>query len=424
MNNLAVWLIVIFLILLISGFPIGFSLATTALIIIYVYDLTSLTTLSQIMYSALNSFTLIAIPFFVMVGAFLSGGKVVDYIFKFANCIFGKISGGLGMGTILASAILAAVSGSSMANAAALSMAILPALVKYNYRHGEAGALIATGGTLGILIPPSLTMILYGVITNQSIGHLFMAGLVPGLVLVTLLLITVWLLSLKKGKTDFVSSANVWQAFKNAFPIMIAPILILGGIYSGFFTPEESAAVAIIYSILITVFWYKTLTFKDVGKIFVEGGSVSSVLMFLVAGAMVFGYVATVSQIPQKLSLIITESGLPLFAVLILVNIFLLIMGCFLDVFSIMLITVPVLYPILTKMGIDPLQLAVIYTINMEIGTITPPVGMNLYAISGTTGVMVEEIVRYSVPYYLVLILGLILVCTLPFLSTWLPSLM
>ena len=251
-----------------------------------------------------------------------------------------------------------------------------------------------------------------------------MAGAIPGLILVFMLLVMVWVIAKKRRNPVVTSNVGFWHAFKNAAPILIAPIIILGGIYTGWFTPVESAAVAIIYSIIITVFWYKTLKIKDVGRIFVESSSISAVLMFLVGGAMLFAYVVTVSQVPQMVSKMIIDSGIPLFVVLILVSSILIILGCFLDVMSIMLITIPVLFPVLMKLGVDPFQLAVIYTINMEIGTITPPVGMNLYAVSGASGVKVEEIVKCSIPYYLVLIVGLILVCTFPCISSWLPSLM
>lgn len=420
---MAAVLLIVFIVLLIAGLPIGFSMAATAALLFWIYGLASIQTLTNYMYSAVNSFTLLSIPFFILVGSFLGGGKVVRYVYELTDSFLGNIRGGIGMAVILTSAVLAAISGSSMANAAALSMILLPTMVEFGHQRGEAAAMIATGGTLGILIPPSLTMILFGVITNQSVGHLFMSGVVPGIVMVIILMITVRLVAPKTEKRHKTTIGR-WQAFKKAGPILMAPVIILGGIYLGWFTPEEAAAVAIVYCILITVFWYKTLSVKDVGRIILEGSNSSATIMFLVSGAMVFSYVATVSQIPQGIMEGIGNSGLSLPVILILVNIILLIMGCFLDVYSIMLLTVPVLYPILTKLGVDPFQLAVIYTLNMEIGTITPPVGMNLYAITGTTGVPIDETVKFSWPYFIALVIGLIVVSVFPTLSNWLPSML
>jgi len=422
---MAAWLLVIFLFLLLSGLPIGFAMATTALIIIYMYDIVSITSVSNMMYSALNTYTLVALPFFILVGSFLSGGRVVGYIYDFANSFLGKIKGGLGVAVIITSGVLAAISGSSMANAAALSMVLLPVLVKHSYPRGNAAALIATGGTLGILIPPSITMIVFGVVTNQSIGKLFISGVIPGIILMIFLMIAAVILAPKGTKsTENFSLMRCWATFKKAFAIILAPVIILGGIYLGWFTPEEAAAVATIYCIIIAGFWYKTLTIKQIFTIFRDGSYTSARIMFLVSAAMIFAYVVTLSQIPQLMIETIGNSGVSLFWVVVMVNLVLIVLGCFLDVFSIMLITLPVVYPILTKLGYDPFQMAVMYTINMEIGTITPPVGMNLYAIAGTSDVPIDEIVRHSWPYYIVLLIGLALVSSIPWLSNWLPSLM
>lgn len=421
------FLFLVLAILLLLGLPISFSMALTALLAFYVFDFASLTTVAHYMYSALNNITLVALPLFVLVGSILERGGLAKYIFDFANSFLKNVRGGLGIATILTSAVFAAISGSSLANAAALGMLLLPALVAYGYRRDFAAGIIAVGGTLGILIPPSLTMILYGSITEQSVGKLFIAGMVPGLIASGVLAVVVYFLAGAKGvkiERSPLSGAEIWRTFKKTFGVLLAPLIILGGIYSGVFTPDESAAVAAVYCFLIAIFYYRSIKPREVVEIFSEAASTSAMIMIIVSGAMLFAYAITVSQVPQNVMSFITSSGLSPTMILLILNGILIVMGCFLDVFSVMLITIPIIYPILMQLGIDPIHLAVIYTVNMEIGTITPPVGMNLFALAGATGVPVEEVTRGILPFVLVMIGILLLITYVPVLSTWLPSLM
>lgn len=424
---MALFLFAVLIVLLLLGLPIAFSAALAALLAFYVYDFASLTTVAHYMYGALNNLTLIALPLFILVGTIMGRGGLVRYIFAFANSILKNVQGGLGTAVVITSAIFAAISGSSLANAAALGMILLPALVAYKYPRDFSSGLIAVGGTLGILIPPSLTMILYGAITEQSVGKLFMAGMIPGIIAIVVLAIFTYFFAGKKGvkveKTPL-SAQEIGSTFKKGFPILLAPVIILGGIYGGVFTPDESAAVAAVYCLLITLFYYRTIKPGEVLAVFSESAATSAMIMVIVSGVMLFGYVITVSQLPQKILEVVVGVGFSAVTFLMILNLLLIIMGCFLDVFSIMLITLPILYPVLIKLGIDPIHLAVIYTVNMEIGTITPPVGMNLFALSGATQVPVEEVVRGSWPFVIAMIGILLLVTYVPVLSTWLPSFM
>lgn len=416
----------LFMFFLITGFPVSFSAALTSVIAFYLYNFSSLTTLSHIMYSSLNSFSLVALPLFIVVGVIMSKGLLVKYMFEFANSVFKKLRGGLGIAAIITSAVFAAISGSSLANAAALGMILLPYMVKYGYDKGFTCGILATGGTLGILIPPSLTMIIYGTITEQSIGKLFMSGLLPGIFATLVLSIFTYFMAgpkrVKIQSSEGISWDEIIATFKESFLIILAPVIIIGGIYAGIFTADESAAVGVAYCLVITLFYYKTIKVTDIKEIFAEGAVASSQIMIVFSGVMVFAYIVTISQISNEIIDWIIDINLPPMAFMFALNILLLFLGCLLDVISIMLITIPILYPVLIQLGFDPMHIAVIYTINMEIGTITPPIGMNLFALSGSTGTPISEVAKGALPYVFVMLLILAVIIFVPELSTWLPS--
>ena len=415
----------VFLLMLLTGFPVSFSAALASLVCFYLYDFSSLTTVSHIMYSSLNNFSLVALPLYIIVGVIMSKGMLVKYMFAFANAIFKKLQGGLGVAAIVTSAVFAAISGSSLANAAALGMILLPFMVEYGYPRGITTGMLATGGTLGILIPPSLTMIIYGSITEQSIGKCFMAGMLPGLFATVVLAVFTYIYvgpKVKKPENTSISMNEIVATFKEAFAIILAPIIIVGGIYTGYFTADESAAIGVFYCLLISVGYYKTIKIKDLPAIFSEGANASAQIMVVLSGVMVFAYVITISQISNEIiEWIVSIELSPMFFMLV-INILLLVLGCLLDVVSVMLITIPILYPVLIQLGFDPMHIAVIYTINMELGTITPPIGMNLFALSGSTGVPVSEVARGTVPYIIVMLAILAVIVSFPGLSTWLPA--
>jgi len=422
---MVLFLFITLLTLMLLGLPISFSLAITALSTFYIFDFASLTTLSHYMYGGLNNPNLIGLPLFILVGSILSCGNLAKYIFDFAQSLLKNLCGGLGMAVIVTSAIFAAISGSSLANAAALGMILMAPLIHYGYGRDFSSGIIATGGTLGVLIPPSLTMILFGFLTEESIGKLFIAGVIPGIISTVALVVLIFFLAKRKGlnveKTP-ISLGEVRRSFVKSFPVLLAPVIILGGIYGGIFTPNESAAIAALYCLVVTMFYYRNVKFRDIGKIFSEAASTSAMIMFIVSGAMIFSYTITISQLPQRTMDLMIAANLPTWVFLAILNVLLIVMGCFLDIFSVMLITVPIIYPALLQLGVDPIHLGVIYTLNMEIGTITPPVGMNLFALSSAAKIPVEEVVRGIIPFIICMVLLLILITYFPIFSTWLPS--
>lgn len=428
--SLNVVMIGLFILLLILGVPIVFCAAGTAMFCFMYFNLTSLSNVSFRMYGALTNFTLVALPLFIILGVVMSQGNLVQYIFGFANSIVRNITGGMGVAAIITSAVFAAISGASLANAAALGMILLPVMVKYGYKEDFTAGILAVGGTLGILIPPSVTMIMYGTLTEQSVGQLFMSGMIPGIIAAIILSVfTMFLAWVKRDKTVKVekiplSGKEIWTEFKKAFPILLAPVLILGGIYGGFFTPDESAAVASVYCLIIAVFVYKTIKPKEIFKVFKSAAVGAAQIMIIYAGVNVLGFVITMSRLSNNVLNTVVNAGIGKWGFMAMVNVILVIMGCFLDVTSVMLITIPIVYPIFMQFGINPLHLAVIYTLNMEIGTITPPVGMNLFALSSSAKIPVSTVVKGVVPYIGIMVLILLIVILFPGLSTWLPSMM
>lgn len=417
-------MLLIFLGLLITGMPIAFSAASTALVCFVCFDVSSLTTLASRMYGSLSNFTLVAMPLFILLGVILGRANLIKYIFDLANSLLRNIPGGLGVAAIITSAVFAAICGASLANAAALGMILFPYMLKSGYKADLTCGILAVGGTLGILIPPSVTMILYGALTEQSVGQLFMSGLIPGIVAMAILALFTMFWAGKKVKTEKkpLNRQEFFSAFKVAFPILLAPIIIIGGIYFGWFTPDESAAIAVFYCSVIGFLIYKTLKVKELIGILTEAAAVSGQIMLILAGVMALGFVITLSRVSHQLAEWIISLDLSPMVFMIAVNILLIIMGCFLDVTSVMLITIPILYPVFMTLGFHPIHLAVIYTVNMEIGTITPPVGMNLFAISSTTGTPIGAVAKGVFPYILVMIIIMAVVIAFPELSTWLPS--
>lgn len=420
-------LVVLLVILLISGMPVSFAIGLSSITIIHLCNLTSLTNVSQLMFSSLDSYVLVSLPFFILAGAIMTRGLLAKYVFEFAESILCFIPGGLGAATLLTCIIFAAISGSSLANAAVIGMVAMPILNKQLYPTKFSSALIASGGTLGILIPPSITMILFGSLTEESVGKLFMAGVLPGILLGSSLCIMAVIISKMKNyggnikRVDYKLASN---RLIKALPILVMPLIILGGIYSGVFTPTEAAVVASVYGLIIALILFRTINFIDLMKIFAEGARLSGMIFFIVMSAMLFGFIVTMEQVPQKLIHFVMTYDLSPWLLLLFLNFLLLFMGCFLDVVSCMLITVPIIYPLFKAIGINPYHLAVVYTINMEIATITPPVGMNLFVLSGVAKIPIETIIKGLLPFFILLLMGLILITYVPIITTWIPGLM
>lgn len=409
-----------------SGIPVAFALGATGLIAGYLFQgASALIMVPQVMFGGTNSFLLIAIPLFVLMSEMLNRGGVTEILFETANKWLRHLPGGLAISTVITSAIGASVTGSSLANAATMGIVAIPALLARGYERKFVYGLVAASGTLGILIPPSIPMILIGAITGESVGKMFMAGVVPG-ILVTLMLIVYVVVVCSRGggheRLPKASWSERWQQTRKAAWGLVLPPIILGGMYTGAFTPTEAAGVGAIYAWFVGAVVYRRVTLKDLGPILLDTMHTTSMIMLITGGALVLGNVITVMQIPQQVIGLIQDSQLSAIGFLLLLNFLMLILGCLLEVVSITFITVPIVYPILLQLNIDPIWFAVMFVINMEIAQISPPVGLVLYVISGITKGPMEEVIRGVAPFLVLLLAALAIVIAAPELSLWLPA--
>lgn len=412
------------IVLLLAGMPVAFSLLMAGTIgIIAFLDLSSLSQIPVIAYKTLDDFVLSAVPLYILMSQIMLTGKVGSGLFDLGSKWMGHYPGGLGIATIFACAIFAAISGSSVATAVTIGSMAIPEMIKRGYDREVVLGTVAAGGTLGILIPPSIPMILYGSITDESVGKLFLSGVVPGLLLTLFFIAYVVYESRDKAREPRVSREVKMASLRENMWGLFLPVLIIGGIYSGLFTPTEAAAIGTVYSLFITFFVYKSVTVSDMPKILMATVKTTSMIFAIMVGAMVFGFILTVLQVPQSLLAIVTGSDLNRWLVFIGINIALLILGCFLETVSIILITLPMLFPIVKMLGFDLIWFNVILAINMELALITPPVGMNLFVIKGISeDSSIQQIVKGSMPFAVIMALTLVILCLFPELATWLPD--
>jgi len=378
----------------------------------------------QRIFTALDSFPMMAIPGFVLAGVLMARGGISKYLIEALRAWIGHLPGGLAVVTIVACAIFAAISGSSPATAAAIGSIMIPAMISAGYKKRYSMGLVAAGGTLGILIPPSVPLIIYGITSEQSIGELFMAGVLPGLALTGILIIAAIFYAKRNGfngdqpasweERGRKSLKAIWGAF--------LPFLILGTIYSGVVTPTESAVIAVFYGLIVSLFIYREMKLKDFREVLVESINITAMIFLIIGAASLFGLYLTNAQVPQQVGAWIAESDLNKWIFMIIVNILFFIMGMFLEAVSIILITLPILLPILAHFDINLLHFAIIMTINMELGMITPPVGLNLFVVSGIAKEKLGEVVKGVIPFIILMIIFLALVVLIPQLSLWLPE--
>jgi len=420
------WVTLLLLIVLFAGLPVAFSLGATSVLLIGLFDL-PMKIIANTMFTSLDSFVVISIPLFVLMSRVLLDGRVGDDLFEVMNVWVRHLPGGLAIATILACAFFAAISGSGAATAATIGMVAYPAMLGRGYQKKFILGLLACGGTLGILIPPSIPLIIFGAVTDESIGKLFIAGIVPGLVLTSVLIVYAVYRS-KRGGYMPMEPATWSERFqvtrRNLWGIAL-PFLILGGIYTGVFTPTEAAAVGLSYSLFITLFIYRTLTLKDLPKLCLDAVGTSCMIALIITGALLFGRVITMVEIPQRLTELIIGYKLSAFMFVLAMNILMLFLGCILETVSIILLTVPLVAPIMTALGIDPIWYAIVLTVNMEMALVTPPVGMNLYVINGLSDdIHMSEVIRGVAPFILIMAIFLLVTMLFPPMSTWLPSMM
>ena len=414
---------IIWILLLLFGMPIFFSLGTISLIYLMSHQEILLSVPQRLTMTA-DSFPLLAAPFFILMGNLMNRAGVTRRIFNFANCLVGHIKGGLGHANIVASMIFAGMSGAAVADAAGLGTIEIKAMKEGGYDVDFAAAITAASSTIGPIIPPSLPMIIYGVLANTSVGGLFVGGIIPGFLMGSALMMYVYFFARNKNypRHQFPNLRNFHTAFKEAFLSLLTPVILLGGIFSGIFTPTEAAAVAAFYALLLG-FFYKEIKISDLPKIILRTIETNAVIMALVMTAALFGWVITRAQVPQMMGkLLVGISENPIIILLVL-DCFLLFVGCFMEAIAAQMILIPILLPVVLKLGISPVHFGIIMIMNLMIGTLTPPIGVVLYVTAKVADVSFERITKATLPFLIPLLTVLLLITLFPKLTMFLPSL-
>lgn len=431
------------MVLFMTGMPIAFALGLTAIISIFLFlDASEFELFGKLLYDSTNDFGLLAIPLFVLMGNLFGGSGASRQLFAAGEAWLNKVKGGLGMSSVLASAVFAALTGSSPATAAAIGRVAVPEMLERGISARVATGAIAAGGTLGILIPPSVTLILYGIASEESIGQLFAAGIIPG-ILVTILFI-VWIyiaVSLEQRKAarepipagspapSYTPLSYTWAerftAMFKTFPFLLLIVAILGVLYAGIATPSEAAAVGVVLVLLLIVIGYRGMGPRQFVHVLLETTNQSTMILMITAFSAVIAVVLSFLSVPQDLAMMVTELEVNRWVIMFVINIFLLVMGLFLPPVSIIVMVTPVLYPLIVGLGFDPIWFGIIMTLNMEMGLITPPVGLNLYVLKGIApDIPLKEILLGSLPYVGVLAVAIVILSVFPNLVTWLPQLL
>ncbi|WP_372002486.1 TRAP transporter large permease [Tistrella mobilis] len=418
------FLFVALFVFLIIGMPIAISLGLSSLLTILLFANDSMASLALKFFQTAELYTLLAIPFFVLAGAFMTTGGVARRMIAFANACVGHMYGGLAIASVVACMLFAAVSGSSPATVVAVGSIVIAGMVRAGYTQSFAAGVVCNAGTLGILIPPSLVMVVYAAATESSVGRLFMAGVIPGILLGLMLGVAIYISARVNGipRQPRAPFSEVLRTGRKALWGLLLIVIIMGGIYGGIFTPTEAAAVSAVYAAVVALFIYRDLKITDVPHVLVDAAKVTVMLLFIIANAFLFAHVLTTEQIPQSIARGITEAGLAPWQFLLVVNIILLVAGNFMEPSAIILILAPILFPIATGLGIDPIHFGIIMVVNMEIGMVTPPVGLNLFVTSGITGMPVLSVVKAAWPWLMILIAFLIIITYVPEISLWLPN--
>ena len=438
MNTLIIFTLLVLLML--TGMPISISLGLTVLTYLFTMTNVPIESVALKLFTGIEKFEIMAVPFFILAGNFLTHGGVAKRIIHFATTMIGHWYGGLGLAGVMACAMFAAISGSSVATVVAVGSIILPAMTKQGYPKEFGAGVITTSGALGILFPPSINLVMFSIATagmtatgphgepvgTASVGQLFMAGVVPGLCLSVLLGITTWR---RAKKNDYprmakASWAERFKAFRDSFWGLMLIVVVIGGIYSGKFTPTEAAAVAAVYAFVISVFVYKDMGLKDVPKVLLKAAAMSSMLLYIITNAVLFSFLMASEQIPQTMAAWMSAQGFGLVVFLLLVNLILLGAGNFMDPAAIVLIMAPILFPVAVKLGVDPIHLGILMAVNMEVGLCHPPVGLNLYVASGITKMGITELTVAVWPWLLTMLGFLLVVTYWPGLTLALPRLL
>jgi C4-dicarboxylate transporter DctM subunit len=424
---ISIVLIVVLVILLGLGTPISFCVGFLGVVGVLIFlDVGTLYQIAEISADSGTNLFMLTLPLFILMAEVVSFSGVGDDMYTAAHNWLSWLPGGLAISSIVTCTGFAAISGSSAATAASVGLVSIPEMIKRGYNHKLAVGSIAVGGTLGILIPPSIPMIIYGVITEVSIGKLFIAGIIPGIMLSFILCLAIALaVKIKPDlapRVDAVSWSERMSSLKNVWAFIVLALSIIGSIYAGIATPTESAAIGATLSVVIALI-YRRLTVKAIHGALLRTVSVTAMIMFLVIGGNIFAFLLSTLSIPQYVTETITALSVSKWAIMIIINIILLIMGCLLDPMAIMVIVLPIIFPIVTQLGFDPVWFGIVVTINVEMGMITPPVGLNLFILKGSVpGIKMNDIVGGALPFLLLLMLGLAIIMVFPPLAIWLPG--
>ena len=419
-------LFILFFALLLIGAPIAIALGASTFVTLVTFTPISPIEISAMIFEKIEHYSLMAIPMFILAGNLLSKGSSAQRIIEFAKSCVGHLPGGLPISAIFASIIFAAVSGSSPATVVAIGSIMFGAIVQAGYPKKYAVGTIATSGSLGILIPPSIVLIVFGVTAEVSIGKLFMAGVVPGIMLGLMLMFVTYIGARRLGfeRTEPQPFKIRLAKMKDASWGLMTIIIVIGGIYGGIFTPTEAAAVAAVWAFFISVFVYRDIKFNDFFTIALDSAKTTAMIMFIIANAMLFAHFLTMENVPQLITQTLVDWNVGMIMFLIFVNILLVVAGAFMEPSAIIMIMVPLLLPVAVALGIDPIHFGIMITINMELGMVSPPVGLNLFVTSSLTGMPMKDVVVATLPWTFTIFIGLMLVTYIPSISLWLPNLM
>ena len=412
--------------LMLTGMPISISLGLTVLTFLFTMTQVPIESVGLKLFSGLDNFGIMAIPFFILAGTFLTRGGVAKRMINFTTSMVGHLPGGLGLAGVAACALFAAICGSSVATVVAIGSIILPAMVEQGFPKRFGVGVIATSGALGVVVPPSIILVLYGVSTNSSIGALFMAGIVPGMILAVMLASVTWFIAWRNNYPRLPRAT--WRervhAFHDGIWGLMLVFIVLGGIYSGVFTPTEAAAVAAVYAFFITVFVYRDLKLSEVPKVLLNAANLSAMILYIITNAVLFSFLMTHEQIPQAMATWIIAQHFSVWMFLLVVNVILLLAGNVMDPSSILLIMAPILFPLATTLGINPTHFGVLMAVNMEVGLCHPPVGLNLYVASGIAKMGITEITIAVLPWLGAMLIFLVMITYIPEISLWLPQML